>query len=170
MYSMDIFLVIIAALLMIVGILGSVLPVIPGPFSSWAGLVVLYFTKAIPTNWTLIIITLIIATFITIIDYIFPSVATKRFGGSKAGVIGTTIGLVVGLFAPIPGGIIIGPFVGAFMGELINKSNSKTALKAAFGSFVGFLASTFIKFVVTIVYLGLFVSIIWTYRTALFTF
>ena len=59
------------------------------------------------------------------LDYIIPSIGTKRFGGTRAGIIGTSIGLVIGLLAPIPGGIIICPFIGAFLGELINKSNSK---------------------------------------------
>lgn len=167
---MDIILIIVAALLMVLGILGSFLPVIPGPFSSWAGLLLLYVTEAIPTNLTLIIVTFIIAVLITILDYVIPSIGTKRFGGTKAGVIGTSVGLVVGLLAPIPGGIIIGPFLGAFIGELINKSNSKTALKAAFGSFIGFLASTFIKFIVTVIYLGLFISILWKHKEALFSF
>lgn len=167
---MDIILIIFSALLMILGILGSFLPVIPGPFSSWVGLALLYFTEAIPTNWTLIIVTFIVAVIISILDYIIPSIGTKRFGGTKAGVIGTSVGLVIGLFAPIPGGIIIGPFVGAFIGELMNKSNSKTALKAAFGSFVGFLASTFIKFIVTVIYFGLFISIIWKHKEVIFSF
>jgi uncharacterized protein len=167
---MDIILITVAAFLMVLGLLGSFLPVIPGPFSSWVGLLLLYFTEAITTNLTLIIITFIVVIIITVLDYVIPSMGTKRFGGTKAGVIGTSVGLVVGLFAPIPGGIIIGPFLGAFIGELINKSNTKTALKAAFGSFTGFLASTFIKFIVTVIYLGLFISIIWNYRQALFSF
>lgn len=165
---MDVILITIGASLMVLGILGSFLPVIPGPFTSWLGLLLLYFTQAIPTNLTLIIITFIVAVLITILDYVIPSIGTKRFGGTKAGVIGTSVGLVVGLIAPIPGGIIIGPFVGAFIGELINKSNTKTALKAAFGSFIGFLASTFIQFIVTAIYLGLFISIIWKHKEVIF--
>lgn len=167
---MDIILIIFSALLMIIGLLGSFLPVIPGPFSSWVGLLLLYFTEAIPTNFTLIIITLIIAVLISVLDYVIPSMGTKRFGCTKAGVIGTSVGLVVGLLAPMPGGIIIEPFIGAFIGELMNKSNTKTALKAAFGSFIGFLASTFIKFIVTVIYLGLFISIIWKHREMIFSF
>ena len=167
---MDIFLVVLGALCIVIGIAGSLLPVLPGPIISWVGLLLLYLTKAIPTNLTLLIITLIIVVVISVLDYVIPSVGTKRFGGTKAGVIGTSIGLVVGLFAPIPGGIIIGPFVGAFIGELVNKSNSKTALKAAFGSFIGFMASTFMKFLITVIYLGLFISIIWKYKNVLFTF
>ncbi|WP_111308611.1 DUF456 domain-containing protein [Confluentibacter sediminis] len=165
---MDIILIIIAALCMILGLLGSFLPILPGPFSSWVGLLLLYLTKAIPMYITLIVITFIIAVAISVLDYIIPSMGTKRFGGTKAGIIGTSIGLVVGLFAPIPGGIIIGPFIGAFIGELINKSNSKTALKAAFGSLIGFLASTIIKFIIAVIYLGLFISVLWDYRQVIF--
>ena len=169
---MDIILIIFAALCMILGLLGSFLPILPGPFSSWVGLLLLYLTKAIPMHITLIVITFIIAVVISVLDYIIPSMGTKWFGGTKAGIIGTSIGLVVGLvvglFAPIPGGIIIGPFIGAFIGELINKSNSKTALKAAFGSLIGFLASTIIKFIIAVIYLGLFISVLWDYRQVIF--
>jgi uncharacterized protein YqgC (DUF456 family) len=165
---MDIILIIIAALLMILGIIGSFLPVLPGPLTSWVGLLVLHFTDAIPIDQSFLIITLIIALFIWLLDYIIPALGTKRFGGTRYGMIGTTIGLIVGLLAPIPGGIIIGPFIGALVGELINKSDSRTATKAAFGSFIGFLTSTFIKFVVAVIYLGLYIGILWDYKDALF--
>tara|TARA_R110001606_G_scaffold397031_1_gene572418 strand:- start:829 stop:1116 length:288 start_codon:yes stop_codon:yes gene_type:complete len=89
-----------------------------------------------------LIITLIIALFIWLLDYIIPAMGNKRFGGTRYGMIGTSFGLIVGIIAPIPGGIIVRPFVGALMGELLNKSDSKTASRAAFGSFVGFLTST----------------------------
>ena len=165
---MDIILIIIAALLMFLGIIGSFIPVLPGPLTSWVGLLVLHFTDAIPIDQSFLIITLIIALFIWLLDYIIPALGTKRFGGTRYGMIGTTIGLIVGLLAPIPGGIIIGPFIGALVGELINKSDSRTATKAAFGSFIGFLTSTFIKFVVAVIYLGLYIGILWDYKDALF--
>lgn len=165
---MDIFLTILAAFFMILGIIGSFLPVLPGPLTSWVGLLILHLTDVVPMNWTFLIITLIIAITIWILDYIIPAMGTKRFGGSKAGMIGTSLGLIVGLLSPIPGGIIIGPFVGALVGELINKSEFDKALKAAFGSFLGFLASTFIKFVVALVFLGLFIVKIIEYQDVLF--
>lgn len=165
---MDIFLTILAALFVILGIIGSFLPVLPGPLTSWVGLLIFHLTDVVPMNWTFLGLTLFVAIFIWILDYIIPAIGTKRFGGSKAGMIGTSIGLIIGLIAPIPGGIILGPFVGALIGELLNKSEFDKALKAAFGSFLGFLASTFIKFVVALLFLGLFIVKIIEYQDVLF--
>lgn len=157
---------------MLIGILGSFLPALPGPPVSWLGLFLLYLTKAIPNDWVVLGITLAIAIIVFALDYIIPAVGTKKFGGTKSGMIGTLIGLLIALIFPIFGifGIIIWPFVGALAGELINKADSKTALKAAFGSFIGFLTGTFLKFVVTMVYLGIFLMKVWEFRVALFSF
>ncbi|WP_203255998.1 DUF456 domain-containing protein [Hyunsoonleella ulvae] len=165
---MDIILILIAALFMLLGIIGSFLPVLPGPITSWIGLLIIHFTDAIPMHTTYLVITFIIAALIWVLDYIIPAIGTKRFGGSKYGMIGTTVGLIIGLLSPIPGSIIIGPFVGALVGELINKNDSKTAIKAAFGSFIGFLTSTFLKFIVAVIFLGLYVGKLIEYSTPLF--
>ena len=154
---MEIFLILIALLLMLLGIIGSFLPVLPGPLTSWAGLLVLHFTDGVEMSQTFLIVTLLVAVFIYVLDYIIPALGTKRFGGSRAGMIGTTLGLIIGLLSPIPFGIIIGPFVGALIGEMIHRNDFKKALKAAFGSFLGFIASTFLKFIVAIVFLGFFI-------------
>ena len=154
---MELFLVCIALLLMLLGILGSFLPVLPGPLTSWAGLLVLHFTEGVELSHTFLIVSLVFAVFIYVLDYIIPAIGTKRFGGSRAGMIGTTLGLIIGLFSPIPFGIIIGPFVGALIGEMMHRNDFNKALKAAFGSFLGFIASTFLKFIVAIIYLGFFI-------------
>lgn len=162
---MELFLIVIALILMLLGILGSFLPVLPGPITSWFGFLLLYFSPLVEVSKTFLSITLVIAILIWILDYFIPAMGTKKFGGSRAGMIGSTVGLLAGLFSPIPGGIIIGPFLGALFGEMLNKADSKTALKAAFGSFLGFLTSTFIKFVVAIIYFGFFVSILWGHKS-----
>ncbi|UMB55420.1 DUF456 domain-containing protein [Lutibacter sp. A64] len=168
---MDIALLIIGVVLLILGILGSFLPVLPGPITSWFALLVLHLTDAVQMNWTFLGITLAIAFIIWLIDYIIPAMGTKRFGGTRYGVIGTMVGLVVGMFFLPPFGIIIGPFLGAFIGEMIKDSkDSKKALKAAFGSFIGFITSTFLKFITAVVYAGLFFSIFWEYKSAFFNF
>ncbi|MET2985989.1 DUF456 domain-containing protein [Aureibaculum conchae] len=156
---MDIFLLILGGCLMFLGLVGSFLPVLPGPFTGWLGLLVLHLTDAVPMNWTFLGVTLGVALFIWILDYIIPAMGTKKFGGSKSGAIGTTIGLLIGLFSPIPFGFIIGAFVGAFIGEMMHDSkDTKRAVRASFGSFLGFLFSTTVKFLVSMVFLVLFVS------------
>ncbi len=169
---MDIALLIIGFVLMMVGILGSFLPVLPGPPISWVGLLLLYLTKAVPDNWWVLGITLVVALIILGLDYIIPVMGTKKFGGTRAGMIGTTIGLLVALFFPVLGllGIIIWPFIGALVGELLNKADKTTATRAAFGSFLGFLTGTFLKFMVAIVYLGLFIAKTWEYKSDLFPY
>ena len=158
---MDIFLVILAGFFMLLGILGSFLPILPGPITSWVGLLLLHFTNAIPMNWVFLGITLGIAIAVWLLDYMIPALGAKKFGGSKAGMIGATLGLVLGIVFLGPLGIIIGPFMGAFVGEQLSKNDSKRAFKAAIGSFLGFLTSTLIKFIISIIYLGFFIIKIW---------
>ncbi len=155
---------------MLLGILGSFLPVLPGPPISWVGLLLLALTRAVPEDWWFLGITAVVALIVVALDYWIPALGTKKFGGSRAGMIGTTVGLLIAIVFPVLGiaGIIIWPFVGAIVGELLNKSDQKTALKAAFGSFVGFLTGTFLKFVVAIIYLGFFALDVWEHRAALF--
>ncbi|MFN4762377.1 DUF456 domain-containing protein [Gillisia sp. Q332] len=165
---MDIILVFLAAFLMVIGILGSFLPVLPGVPISWVGLLVFYLAPSVPVNYWFLGITLVIAALIYALNLIIPAMGTKRYGGSKFGMIGATLGLVIGLFSPIPFGVIIGPFVGAFIGEIINKSNRKSALKAAFGSFIGFLASSFMELVVAFSFFLLFLWKVWEFKAVIF--
>lgn len=116
---MEYFLLIISLLCMIVGIVGSLLPALPGLPISWLGLLLVYLTPNIETNYWVLGVTLVLTIVISILDYVIPAQGTKKFGGSKYGIWGTNIGLVVGIFAPIPFGFIIGPFAGALIGELI---------------------------------------------------
>ncbi len=166
---MDIVFVVGGLLLMLIGIIGSVLPVLPGVPISWLGLLTLYFAPSLPFDTVFLTVTGIIALIIYILDYVIPAVGTKKFGGSKAGIWGTTIGLIVGIFTLGPFGILIGPFAGALIGELVvNKTEGPQAMKAATGSFIGFLGSTFIKFIATTTYFGLFIYKVFEHKELLF--
>ena len=167
---MDLVLVAFAAILMLVGVLGSFLPMLPGIPVSWAGLLLLHFTAAIPMNYTFLGITLVITIIIFILQYAIPALGTKYLGGSKMGMWGATLGLFVGIFIPLPFAILYTPFVGAYIGEILNKADSRTALRAATGSFVGLLASTFMEFVVAAIFLLLYIWKVWEYRFPLFNF
>ena len=144
---MDIFLAILSGILVIMGILGSVLPVLPGPPLAWGGLLVLNFSKYADFSISFMVIMAGIMLVVTVLDFVIPAWGTKKFGGSKAGVTGSAVGLIVGLFFG-PLGIVLGPFVGAFLGEFIaNRTEFQIALKSATGSFIGFLLSTGLKLI-----------------------
>lgn len=166
---MDILLTLAGLIFVCLGIIGSFLPILPGPITSWVGLFLLHLTKAIPQNWTFLGITLFIAILIFVLDYFIPAMGAKRFGGTKYGAYGTTIGLIIGLFSPIPFGILVGAFSGAFVGELLYDSkDTNRALKASIGAFIGFLASTSIKFSIASIYFILFVGKVWEYHAEIF--
>jgi len=166
---MDIFLLIVGFLFVMLGIIGSFLPVLPGPITGWIGLLLLHFTSVVPMDRLFLGITLFVAVLIWLIDYFIPAMGTKKFGGTNYGVIGTMLGLILGLLFFPPFGIIIGPFVGAFIGEMIkDNTDSKRALRAAFGSFIGFLTSTFLKFIAAVIFAGLYIAIFWEYKGAFF--
>ena len=160
---MDTILITLGAICILVGIIGSFIPVIPGPPLSWLGLLLLYNTEEVPFDPWFIVVTGAIALLATLLDYYLPVVGTKKYGGSKRGVWGAIIGLFVAVFFPIlgPFGILIWPFLGAFLGELSQQKSQKNALRAAWGSFLGFLAGTLIKFGISLVYAGIFIYQLW---------
>ena len=145
----EIALEIFCALLGVIGILGSVLPILPGPPVSYVGMLILYIwgvntqddlTSTVMTTW------LIISIAVVVLEYIVPSYFTKMTGGSKAAAKASTVGMIIGtLFFP-PAGMIIGAFIGALIGEMfIEGKELKHSLKAALGSFLGFLFGTGLK-------------------------
>ena len=135
-----------AILLMLAGLLGTVLPVIPGPPLSFAGLLVLHFSEWAEYSIELLIVMALLAAVVTILDYVVPVWGTKKLGGSDAGIRGSTIGLVAGIFVFPPLGMILGPIVGAFVAELLrDRKDYRKAIKSAFGSLVGFLMGTGLK-------------------------
>ena len=148
---MDYFLLVLAILLVLLGIAGCLLPVLPGPSLSFLSLLFLNFTRWGEFETNFLIVFAVIAALVTVADYIFPVWITKKTGGSRAGVWGSFIGLIIGLFVFPPFGIIIGPFVGAMIGELIHDSDSDRALKAGLGSFLGFLLGTGLKLIASFV-------------------
>jgi uncharacterized protein YqgC (DUF456 family) len=171
---MGITLTVLAFLFLLVGLIGSVVPALPGPPLSFIGLLLLQwsgqgnFSPAFLWVWAAITVA------VTIIDNVLPAWMTKKFGGSRAAVIGSVLGLIAGMLFFAPLGLLVGPFLGAFAGELINNhiqmkrkkiaaaeadgtgidnagdnnAGYARALKAAFGAFLAFIVGTGAKLIV----------------------
>jgi uncharacterized protein YqgC (DUF456 family) len=146
---MDVVLIIIGIILILIGIVGCIIPGIPGPPIAYAGILLQVFKTENPFTTKFLIIWALITIVVSILDYVVPAIGTKKFGGSRRGVWGSVIGLFIGIFFFPPIGLIIGPFLGAFIGELTGGKETESALKAGFGSFIGFLTGVALKLVVT---------------------
>ena len=143
---MDIFLLIIAALLILVGIIGCIVPGLPGVPLAYAGLWIAQATERIDFSWQMLLVWGIVTIVVSILDYVVPAWGTKQFGGTKYGVWGSTIGVFAGMFFGALG-VIIGPLIGAVLGELIGGKEVTEALRAGWGSFIGLLFGTILKLV-----------------------
>lgn len=143
----DVFLAILGAICLLIGTVGCVVPVLPGVILAWAGLLSAYFSYYCTIPTALLVATGITTAIVSVLDNIIPIYLTKKTGGSKAGMWGSTIGLIAGIFVG-PWGIVLGPFVGALVGELIHDNrDTKRAIKSASGAFLGFLLGTGLKLV-----------------------
>ncbi len=159
--TFSIILCVIAGIVLLVGFVGTFVPVLPGAPLAWVGLLLAYFSKYNEISILCLVITAIIAVIVSITDNILPVTMTKKFGGSKYATTGSTVGLVIGFFTG-PWGVILGPFIGALIGEFINNhGRSEGVFKAAFGAFMGFLLGTGLKMIVVL-------SFIWIYVISFF--
>ena len=145
---METFLAICAVLCGILGLLGAILPILPGTVLSFVGMLCAYFTTTSALSEGQLWLWGVISAIIIILDYILPAYFSKLFGGSKAGIWGATIGVVVGMFTMGPLGIILGPFIGGVAGEMLNqKQPLDKAIVVRAGSLLSFFVGTGIKLI-----------------------
>lgn len=144
---METLLIILALVFGIVGLLGAVLPALPGAPLSYVGLLLLLPCDGADISSATLWVTAIFLAIVSVLDYIAPVWLTNLSGGGKQATRGSMAGLIAGLFFFPPIGLIVGPFVGAFIGELMEGSSKGKALKVALMSFVGFLLTTGIKII-----------------------
>ena len=138
----------IAVLLSLTGIVGAIVPALPGPPLSFASLLTVYFICPGTISTELLIWMLVLTIVVSVLDYVAPIWLTKVGGGSKAAIWGSTLGLIAGLFF-MPIGLIVGPLAGAFFGEMTNNSSVGKATRVALMSFVSFLLTTGAKLVLS---------------------
>ncbi len=154
---MEILWLVLGGIFAVVGLLGTVLPVLPGAPLAYATLWMMWLADPTSVSVTSFVVMGILMVILTILDYVAPIWLTRRGGGTKYGERGATIGLVVGLFLG-PLGIIFGPFVGALIGELLAKTPRDQAIKVAFMSFAAFLLTTGLKLIYCLAIIWMFVA------------
>ena len=147
---------IIGLLLNGLGILGCILPALPGPFISWLSLFLFFLLPEHEVGTITLIVTGVLMAIVTALDYVVPVLGAKKFGSSREGVWGGMIGIVVGLFFFPPIGIVLGPLLGTIVGDMIAGGTFSKALNSGIGSLLGFLIGTSIKLIYCIAVLTLF--------------
>ena len=155
---MEIFLIILGVIFILVGIIGCFVPALPGPPLAYISLLLLQVGPEVPFSLKFMIIIALVVVAISLLDYLIPAIGAKKYGGSRYGIIGAFAGVIMGVFIFPPIGFIIFPLLGALVGEILNGANSGQAFKAAFGTFVGLLLGTIIKFSATVMIAYFFFS------------
>jgi hypothetical protein len=155
---MIIFLWILAALLVLAGIAGTVLPVLPGVPLVFFGLVTAAWIDDFQrVGWEVLAFLAVVTVLSQLIDLLATARGAQKMGAGRTALLGGTVGLVVGLFFGLPG-LIVGPFLGAFLGEYLAKGNFRQSGKAGFGTWLGLLCGIVLKVVVIVAMLGIFIT------------
>ena len=144
---MDILLIVFAFLLLVAGIAGCILPMLPGVPLAYAGMLLLHLTDKIHFTTHQLIIWLIVVIVLQVVDYITPLLGSKYSGGTSFGNRGCMAGTLLGLFF-MPWGVIVGPFIGAVVGEMLGGQDLSHAIRARIGTLLGFLVGTLLKVIV----------------------
>ena len=148
---MEILLVSFGIILLLIGIAGCFIPAVPGPPVAYFSLLILQLRNDPPFTLAFLLIMALIVTTVAVIDHFIPIIGARKWGGTKAGMLGAFIGIVLGFFIWPPFGFVILPFLGALLGELVGGNSSKKALKAAMGTIIGLILGTILKLTLTII-------------------
>jgi uncharacterized protein len=148
---------ILAAVLVVAGLAGLVLPAIPGAPLIFAGLFVAAWAEdfAYVGFWTIAILALL-ALLTYGVDFWATMFGAKKFGASRRAVIGAIIGCIAGIFLGFPG-VIFGPFIGAVVGELLAQKNLRQATRAGIGATIGLVLGAALKLAMAFAMIGVFV-------------
>ena len=148
---MEVLIIIFGILLLIIGIIGSIVPAVPGPPFSYLAILILSLFTSYEVSDDLLIMWAGIVISVTVLDYWLQVYGVKKFGGKQKAINGTIIALILGILAPIPYGFIIGAFIGAFIGAYIEeKDDLFKSLLISLGALVGFLSGTILKLLVSL--------------------
>lgn len=141
---------IVCIILLVLGMIGTFLPVLPGLLLSLAGVLIYKFGTDAPLSMVYVWIFVFLTAISVVLNYVIPAKTNRKYGGTRWGSIGSVVGTIAGiLFIPIPFGFLIGMFLGVFIGELLHDaSDKKKAWNSTKGAFIGFLYGTGFNFIV----------------------
>ncbi len=148
---------IVASLFFLVGLIGTLFPIMPGPPVIWLGMLIYGFIAGFENlglYFMLAQAALVVA--VMAVDYAFTALGSRYLGGSKAAFWGAAAGLLVGVFF-FPFGLILGPFLGAAIADFIYRRNTDLAIKSGFGASLGFLSALPIKIAIEAVMITWFI-------------
>ena len=147
---MEVLIIILCFFLLIIGLVGSIVPAVPGPPLSFIAILILSLFTSYNFSNDFLVMWAGVVIIVTALDYWLQVYGVKKFGGKQKAIYGTLIGLIVGIFAS-PVGLIIGPFIGAFIGAYLEEKDDLTkTFIIALGALVGFLSGTFLKLFVSL--------------------
>ncbi len=149
---------VLAIALIIVGVIGTVLPVLPGAALVFGGMLLAAWIDGFQSvGWITLVILGVLTLLVFVIDIVAGMLGAKRVGASRLGLVGATIGTVVGLFFGFAG-IVLGPFVGAVVGEVIARGQLAPAARVGFGTWLGLIAGALAKLALVLIMVGVFVT------------
>lgn len=147
----------ITVILMLAGLAGCIVPVLPGPLLVLTGaLVYAWYTGFTVVSWAVIALLAGLALLSQLLDYLASMIGAKKFGAGKWGMIGACAGAVIGLFTGGIFGIIVGPFVGALVLEMVAGKDFRSSFRIGIGTLVGFLGGAVGKIAIAVTMIGIF--------------
>jgi uncharacterized protein len=149
---------VLAITLIILGVIGTFLPVLPGAALVFAGMVLAAWLDDFQrVGWITLVILGALTVLVLVIDVVAALMGAKRVGASRLALVGAAAGTIVGFFFGIVG-ILVAPFIGAVIGELIARGQMAPAARVGFGTWLGIAVGALAKIVVVLAMLGLFVT------------
>jgi hypothetical protein len=143
---------IIAIALFTIGIMGTILPALPGAPLIWLGMFIYgLMVKFTNLPWTFYLGQGIAVLLIFLLDYLAGVWGVRYYGGSKTAAWGSILGGILGIFVFGPFGLIVGPFIGAVGGELYHRRPLEKAFRVGFGTLLGFLGGTALKITIELI-------------------
>ncbi|MBK8284555.1 MAG: DUF456 domain-containing protein [Ahniella sp.] len=147
---------VLAGICVLIGILGTVLPVLPGIALVYAGLLIAAWSNGFErvSGWTMLVLGVLVGMAM-LIDFAASAFGTRLAGASRWAFVGAALGALIGLFFGLPG-LLLGPFIGAVLAEVAATQNVGKSLKAGVGAALGLLAGGLAKIALTFTMLGMF--------------